>query len=257
MNIGRLAKIVRLALAERIIPRGYFVQGEPVFVTGELQTQKSPVSDYPIEALAFNKSLYGNRYAPMRDVNRWLMLRLILSHVAGLAEGDYAELGTYRGASARVIYAHMREPASLYCFDTFEGFTEADVTAERAKTGIPASTSDFSDTAIKEVDAFIRANLQEKDLILRKGFFPDSFAGLETNRWRFVHIDCDLYEPTKAGMERFWPALVPGGVIAVHDYNSNYAGVKTAVDEYSAAEKISIIPWNDRCGSAILVKNHR
>ena len=106
------------------------------------------------------------------------------------------------------------------------------------------------------MDVFIRENLQERNLTLRKGFFPDSFAGLETNRWCFVHLDCDLYEPTKAGLERFWPAVVHGGVIAVHDYNSNYSGVKMAVDEYSATEKIRIIPWNDRCGSAILIKNN-
>jgi O-methyltransferase len=33
-----------------------------------------------------------------------------------------------------------------------------------------------------------------------------------------VLLDADLFAPIKAGLELFWPRLVPGGLILVHDY---------------------------------------
>ena len=36
----------------------------------------------------------------------------------------------------------------------------------------------------------------------------------------FVSIDTDLYKPTYVGLSEFYPKLVKGGVIIIHDYNS-------------------------------------
>ena len=33
-----------------------------------------------------------------------------------------------------------------------------------------------------------------------------------------VHLDCDLYAPMRAGLEFFYPKLVPGGFMIIHDY---------------------------------------
>ena len=43
----------------------------------------------------------------------------------------------------------------------------------------------------------------------------------------------DLYQPTKASFERFWPQLVPGGVMVCDDYN--WPGGKRAAEEFAAA----------------------
>src|SRR5215510_2379122 len=118
MKLVRAIKSLRLSLVERIIPRGYYVQGEPTFVSGELQTIEFPVAGYPEETQKFNKYLPGKKWEPVRDCNRWLLFRLLLSRVAALSTVDYAELGTYRGASARIIYEDMDPASTLYCFDT-------------------------------------------------------------------------------------------------------------------------------------------
>ena len=45
-----------------------------------------------------------------------------------------------------------------------------------------------------------------------------------------VHVDCDLYEPAKAGLEFFYPRLAPGSLLIVHDYaNPRWNGIKRAV----------------------------
>ncbi len=54
---------------------------------------------------------------------------------------------------------------------------------------------------------------------------------LPERRFSFVHLDVDLYESTLAGLEYFYPRLIPGGVILSHDY-SILAGVKKAFEDF-------------------------
>lgn len=241
-----------LMLAEAVLPRSYYVQCEPLLLNNMIG--ETCFSDFRVEAKTFNSRLHGNRYRPMRDVNRLLLLRLALRMVSELNLGYYAEVGTYEGVSAKIIYNYMDPKSSLYCFDTFEGFPEAVVSLEKEKTGICVSSKDFSQTSIEKVKQYISGNTISENLILKKGVFPDSFFGLENFMWRFTHLDCDLYETIKCGLESFWPSMVVNGIIVVHDYNSKFEGVKIAVDEFCKLNNAILIPWVDFCGSAMIIK---
>lgn len=48
--------------------------------------------------------------------------------------------------------------------------------------------------------------------VICKGYFPDKTIGLEEERYLFVNIDVDLYKPILAGLEYFWPRMIPGGI---------------------------------------------
>ena len=48
-----------------------------------------------------------------------------------------------------------------------------------------------------------------------------------------VNIDLDLFDPTKAALEHFFPLVVRGGVVILDDYEG-FPGAKKAVDEYLA-----------------------
>lgn len=53
--------------------------------------------------------------------------------------------------------------------------------------------------------------------IIRKGVFLETV--LEINdKFVFVSLDVDLYDPTLAGLEFFIPNMVKGGIILVHYY---------------------------------------
>jgi len=69
-----------------------------------------------------------------------------------------------------------------------------------------------------------------------------------------VNIDADLYVPTKAGLEFFYPRLNKGGAIFIHDYNDKWPGVMKAVEEFlhMIPETPFIIP--DRDGTVVIVK---
>jgi hypothetical protein len=56
---------------------------------------------------------------------------------------------------------------------------------------------------------------------------------VEDRRFKLVHIDVDLYQPTRDSVEFFYPRMVPGGVILCDDYGSTRCpGARRAMDEF-------------------------
>jgi O-methyltransferase len=164
-------------------------------------------------------------------------------------EGSVAELGVYRGDFARHLNLLFPDK-TLYLFDTFEGFTEKDKKIER-DLSFSDVNQDFSDTSIEYV--LNRMSNREK-VVIKKGYFPESIGGLD-DRFCFISIDADLYQPTYEGLKYFYSRLNHGGYIFIHDYNfTKYPGVKSAVDKFAEEQQIGIIPLIDCNGSAIISK---
>lgn len=166
--------------------------------------------------------------------------------------GSIAELGTYRGDFAWQMNARFPK-RTLYLFDTFEGFDARDIAAERRKSQSKAQTHDFGDTF--EADVLARMPY-EKSVVIRKGFFPETARGLESERYAAVSLDVDLYAPTLAGLQYFYPRLSEGGTIILHDYNSlRFDGVRRAAADYEQEYgRLDLIPLSDLHGTAIIVK---
>lgn len=163
--------------------------------------------------------------------------------------GDLAELGVYRGNSAAVLAHYARHyRRQLWLFDTFEGFDAQDlVGADQARP------VEFADTSLKAV----RDLVGEDDVRFIRGRFPQSIpAELDGSRLCLAHIDCDLYEPAKAGLEFFYPRLSPGGLLVVHDYaNPWWDGIKRAVDEFCRGIPERPLLFGDKSGTAMLRKS--
>src|SRR5687768_9779685 len=119
--------------------------------------------------------------------------------------GSVAELGVYQGDFAKDINQVFPDK-DFYLFDTFTGFDEKDISRE-IKQGYSAGDQDFSNTSISIV---LNKMLYPKKCIIKKGYFPDTAAGLE-EKFCFVSIDTDLYEPVLAGLQYFYPRLTAGG----------------------------------------------
>jgi hypothetical protein len=77
---------------------------------------------------------------------------------------------------------------------------------------------------------------------------------LPESTYRLVHIDTDLYLPTKACLEYFAPRLSPGGVVVLDDYASGKCeGVRTATGEYFGQSDAFQV-WDLRTEQLMLVK---
>lgn len=164
--------------------------------------------------------------------------------------GNIAELGVYQGEQAALLNALFPD-RTIRLFDTFEGFSQSDIQTEAKQGYSGAALGDFQDTSVERV----LARMPHPDRVsVHAGLFPDSLAGLE-DQFAFVSLDVDLYEPTLAGLDYFYPRLSPGGFIFVHDYNNRrYAGVRHAVDTFLARSHACALPLPDFAGSLVVLK---
>ena len=180
----------------------------------------------------------------------WSFLLNIKQVMSEGIEGDFAELGVWRGNTAAILayYAGINH-RKLYLFDTYEGFSNKDL------KGIDNNKfMDFSETSIELVKEVVHDTYNVASYI--KGYFPDTIEEIHrSTKYSIVSLDCDLYEPTKAGLSFFYPLMSKGGIIFLHDYSSMFwDGSKKAIDDFCKANNEFVILMPDKSGSAFIRK---
>ena len=127
--------------------------------------------------------------------------------------GDIAELGTFKGGSAKLIQTFKRKDKKLHLFDTWEG--------------IPANSEGFTKeqfaASFEDVKRFIG-----DDACFHKGYFPQTTT--EEATYSFVHLDGDIQQSIYDGLNYFYPRMEKGGIIIIHDWG--LMGVKLAFFSY-------------------------
>jgi predicted O-methyltransferase YrrM len=144
--------------------------------------------------------------------------------------GDIAEIGTFNGASAKLI-SEIKGNKSLYVFDSFEGLPETiDIDAKQFHKG--QFSSDF--------DVVKKYLSQYKNVHVYKGFFPQhNSEKISDKKFSFVHLDVDLYESTIDSLKFFYSRMSKGGCIISHDYYAE--GVFKAFEEFFSDKPEPII----------------
>ncbi len=180
-----------------------------------------------------------------RFLNFWFQIKRLKKENV---QGSFAELGVYKGDSANII--QLMDPSrTFHLFDTFEGFQQRDLDNETGKAAT-YTVHNFADTSIERV----KQKLTSDKFIFHKGHFPDTAKNPDDEKFALVNMDIDLYNPTKAGLDFFFPKLSPGGVIIVHDYNPDWPGIMKAVDDFAKMISIPIVPLTDTDSSVMLFK---
>jgi O-methyltransferase len=180
--------------------------------------------------------------------NRLLVLWQAIRNTAHVS-GSVAEIGTYRGGSARFIalgLEHFRVNAPLHVFDTFEG--HPDVIPALDALQRPGM---FADTSLAAVTEYLspHSNLQ-----IHQGAFPVGSETVADQQFRLVHIDTDLYQPTLDGLSFFWPRLARGGTVVIDDYGfTSCTGVRQAAGEFLAGQD-AYQSWYMHTGQFVLQK---
>ncbi len=200
----------------------------------------------------FRRFIRHNRRNNAGDVTRlWSFILNCKQVLDDKVPGDFAELGVWRGNTAAVL-AHFAFKAGrrAHLFDTYEGFDSRDVSGVDADKRL-----EFSDTSIAMVKEVIGEAVQACEFV--KGYFPASIADTHRNRrYAVVSLDCDLYEPMKAGLVFFYPRMTPGAVLLIHDYsNPFWEGSKQAVDEFCRDHGLYPVLMPDKSGSALIRKS--
>jgi len=185
----------------------------------------------------------------IRFYNIWMQIsRLLDDKVAG----DFAELGVYKGETAYII--HLCAPErKLHLFDTFEGFKPDDLQHETGKASGYTSRH-FADTSEKKVQELMGYS---KKIVFHPGYFPETTIGSEDCKFAFVSIDVDLALPTKAGLEFFYPRISGGGILLIHDYNTDWPELMKAVDTFVSGIPESLIPVADADSTVMIIKANK
>jgi O-methyltransferase len=191
-------------------------------------------------------------FEPWDFTRRDMLLLLLRTILERSIQGDLVEIGVYKGTTARLIH-HFVPDRDLFLFDTFEGFTARGTKEELSAMGHVVEDGRFSDTSLEHVRTTVSVLSDRVHFI--KGYFPDSIPdGFENRTFAFVHLDADLYEPSLAGLQFFYPRMAHHGIIVVHDYNA-WPGARSAVDDFMRDKPELVVSMPDKSGSAVIVRS--
>jgi len=161
-------------------------------------------------------------------------------------DGSVAEAGVFQGEFASVINQAFPQKR-LYLFDTFTGFDERD----KALEGSWVQTRDWGKNMEETSIELVLSKMPHPErCIIRQGYVPETFDGIE-DTFCFVNLDMDLYLPTHNALQWFWPRMVQGGTILIHDYY-NYPNLKNAVIQFTEKHHILAMPIGDNASIALI-----
>jgi O-methyltransferase len=181
------------------------------------------------------------------DPVRYATIALALRRIdAEKINGDIAELGVWKGKLS--VFLHKISSRDVYLFDTFEGFDKRDVANAHAR-----DAARFRDTSLAQVSKLFDGSPR---VHLIPGWFPDTAVAVLQNRFSMVMLDFDLYDPTKAALEFFYPRVNRGGYIFLHDFNSpeSDGAISRAVRDFMYDKPERVIEIPDAWGSVMFRK---
>ena len=172
---------------------------------------------------------------------------LVCVRAARQLDGAMAEAGVLMGGSARLI-CEAKGHSPLHLFDVFD-------TLQSPSDAAPSPLEQALRNHFKDTHGTIgqvrRLLAPYEEVNLHPGIFPDSVPDdVRDLRFSFVHLDMDLAESTRAGLEFFHPRLVQGGILIGDDYGD--AAVRETFADYfqGRPETLIELPW----GQVMLVK---
>lgn len=189
-------------------------------------------------------SQYDKIHGITSDLDSALLGRLyILRQLASHQESkglNFAEAGVFAGMSVHFVAEFCN--SRFIGIDSFEGVSD------------PGSydTEYFKTVKLDiPIDYAQRTMAKHNNVELYKGWIPDVFGQIDILEYSYVHIDVDLYEPTKNCIEYFWPKLVSGGVLICDDYGSyKTIGARKAMNDFFGQKNLLELPT----GQAIIYK---
>lgn len=154
-----------------------------------------------------------------------------LVKATGKVPGALAEVGVFRGGSARLI-CEVKGKRELYLYDTWKGLPDP----TQPDNGSGFRRGDFG-ASLEATRKYLSAY---EGVHFYQGLFPETAGDIRHLNFSFVHIDVDLHVATAAALEFFYPRMSKGGVLMSHDYYS--PGVKRAVDEFFGDKPEIVVP---------------
>ena len=129
-----------------------------------------------------------------------------------VVDGDTAECGVWHGAASHMIMRHTAGTTRQHhMFDSWEGISQP---GEHDGTYL----QDKGKHHLSVDEQVARKNLSEFNHgHYYRGWIPTRFSEVANRKFCLVHLDVDLYDPTMAALEFFYPRVNPGGLMICDD----------------------------------------
>ncbi|HEY4490290.1 MAG TPA: TylF/MycF/NovP-related O-methyltransferase [Candidatus Paceibacterota bacterium] len=200
-------------LVGKLLNQYYSKKGRMICEFAKLQNNED------LRGLGLIKQIKGETEMLLKDQEAFLIYKTVRK--TEKIVGDIAEVGVYKGGSAKLIREATEK--KIYLFDTFEGLPETsskDNQKKWQKGELYAS--------LESVEAYLG---KYQNIYFYKGLFPSTSGPVKDKKFSFIHLDVDLYESTLSCLEFFYPRMSNGGIIISHNYQ-DLIGVRRAFDEF-------------------------
>ena len=160
--------------------------------------------------------------------------------------GDIVETGVFK-ASTLIRLATFRhffetpEARTIYAFDAFGNFPKENFSCKEDIDYSSSYDAMFGQgLSCIEIENLLKSKGLSKNIHYISGnivnTMPAFFKEKPHTRLAFVHVDVEVYEPTKTIIEQCWERLVPGGVLVLDDFNGD-TGAAKAINEFLERER--------------------
>lgn len=183
---------------------------------------------------------FDGKYSNNQD-RRWMSFQMM--KLVENIKGDTAECGVYEGATSKLILKmneNSKYDKTHHIFDSFEGLSQP-----KEEDG-----THWKVNALSIGENIVIDNLKPyKRFILYKGWIPTRFNEVDNKIFSFVHVDVDLYEPTRDSIEFFYSRMEEGAVFLCDDYGfTSCPGATKAIDEFLANKDEKMISLSGGAG---------
>ena len=152
-------------------------------------------------------------------------------------EGDFLEFGVFKGASflrfATFSEIFENQNRQFFGFDSFEKFPRDDIKLD--------SDNEFI-SRLEELINNKQFTTPENIRLIKGNVFetvPAFLKNKQNIKLACIHLDMDVYEPTKYCLDLLFPFLQKNGIIICDDYNQ-VDGATKAFDEFSEKHEKNI-----------------
>ena len=169
------------------------------------------------------------------------------ANIAKQLEGDFVEIGTYKGTTANIILDFCqlnrrkeKNNRQYFLYDTFE----------HNDSDLNHSLPEHSPKLYEQV----KNRFAKYDFVkVIKGYVPESFSqGFPENKIAFAHIDLNQAPAEVAALEAVLPKLSPNGIVVMDDYGwLKYRKQKVAEDPVFEKFGMSVLELPTGQGIAI------
>lgn len=162
--------------------------------------------------------------------------------------GDVVELGVFKGSSL-IQFCTFREllenekARKIVGFDAFGEFPSIENCESDVKF-VNKWNESFKDEFVSQEELYLSLKHKKiENVELVKGdireTLPEYLSKYPYTKISLLHIDVDVYEPSKLGLELLYDRVVTGGIILLDDYGT-VEGETQAVDEFFKGKECKI-----------------